>query len=70
MWPEFEDYMTSWDPARRRTGTLCTKIWQMTQSNATKSKNLENDFAELSTKTKELGWSDENDFLRAWIEKT
>ena len=42
----------------------------MTLCNATKTENLENDFVELSTKTEELGWSDDKDNPRAWIEKT
>ena len=29
-WKEFEEYMTSWDPARRRVETLATPIWQLT----------------------------------------
>ena len=50
-WLEFEEYVTSSDPAERRVDTQTTKIFQMTQSNATKTENLENDFEELSTKT-------------------
>ena len=45
-----EDHMTSRDPAKRRVDTT---IWQTTQSNATKTENLENDFEELSTNTRE-----------------
>ena len=56
LWLDFEDYMTSWDPAKKRVDTLATQIWQMTQSNATKTENLENDFGELSTKTRVFGW--------------
>ena len=41
----------------------------MTQSNATKAENLENDFIELSSKTKELGWSDEKSNQKCWREK-
>ena len=42
----------------------------MTQSNMIKTENLENDFGELSTKTKQLGWSDEKENPSAWIEET
>ena len=38
---------------------MSANLWQMTQSNATKAENLENDFFEVSSNTKELGWSDE-----------
>ena len=48
-----EDHMASRDPAKSRANTLATKIWQTTQSNATKTENLENDFEELSTDTTE-----------------
>ena len=54
---------------KRRTNTLGTQIWQMTQSNATKTENLENDFMEPSTTTRDLGWSDEKDNPKVWIEK-
>ena len=58
-------------PCENKIGhTLCTKIRQITRSNVPKTKNLEKDFVELSTKTKELGWSDEKDNPRAWMEKT
>ena len=35
-----EDYVASWDTEKRRTSTLSTQIWKMTQSNATKAENL------------------------------
>ena len=41
----------------------------MTQCSETKTENLENDFIELSTKTQELGWSDDKDNSRDWIQK-
>ena len=49
----------------KRTHTLCTNIWQVTQNNMTKTENLENDFIELSSTTQELGCSDEEDFPSA-----
>ena len=69
MWEELEDYMASWDVEKRRTGTLSTKIWQTTQSNATEAENWENDFVEQSSKTKELSWSDEKSNPKCWLEK-
>ena len=45
--------MASRDPAKSRANTLAIKIWQTTQSNATKTENLEHDFEELSTDTTE-----------------
>ena len=69
MWKEFRDYMASWGPEKTRTNTLSTKIWQMTQSNATKTENLENDFMDLSTKSTELGWFDGMSNPRAWLQK-
>ena len=68
-WKELEDYMTSWDAEKMIASTLSTQIWQMTQSNATKVENLENDFIELSSKTKELGSSDEKSNPKCWLEK-
>ena len=35
MWKELVDYMASRDTEKRRMSTLSTKIWQITQSNAT-----------------------------------
>ena len=52
MWRELEDYMDSRESESRRTNTLCTKIWQMTQGCATKTENLENDFIDLFKKNK------------------
>ena len=66
MWKEFKDYMASWDTEKRRTSTLSTKIWQMTQGNATKAEKLENVFIEVSSKTKKLGWSDEKSNPKCW----
>ena len=65
MWKDFGDYMASWDPEKRRTNTQCTNLWQMTQSNWTKTDNLGNDLMELAAKSKELGWSDEKSDARA-----
>ena len=52
--------------------TLATNILQMTQSNATKTENLENDFEELSKKKRlwALVWFCDKDNPRAWIAKT
>ena len=69
-WTDFEEYMTSWDPAGRRVETLATPIWHMTQGNATKTMNLENDFEELATRAKEFVWSGEEDNPRARMGKT
>ena len=54
MWKELEDHVASWDTEKRRTKTLSTKIWQVTQSNATQAENLENDFKERATTN--VGW--------------
>ena len=61
--------MYSWD---REVGTphnLSTKIWQMMQSNNTKSDNLESDFAGILVKTHKLGWNETAKSIRVWAEK-
>ena len=42
-------------PCEKTSDTLATTFWLMTQSIATKTMNLENDFEELSTRAKEFG---------------
>ena len=61
--------MASWDAEKKRTSTLSTKIWQMTQGNATEAENLENDFIELSSKTREQDWSDGESNPKCWLAK-
>ena len=34
------------------------RIWQMVQSSSTKAENLDNDFDELATTKREMGWGD------------
>ena len=55
MWNELEEYIASWDTEKRRTSTLSTKIWQMTQGNATEAERWETDFVDASSKTKDVG---------------
>ena len=48
---ELEEYMYSWDREIGRPHNLRTKIWQMMQSNSTKSDNLESDYTHILEKT-------------------
>ena len=61
---ELEEYMYSWDPELGRPHNLSTKIWQMMQSNNTKSDNLESDFAVADILEKTHPKS-----IRVWAEK-
>ena len=51
------------------TNYLSTKIWQMIQSNNTKSENLEGDITEILEKTFLLWWSESKKSISCWIEK-
>ena len=64
-----EDYIFSWEPEKRRSGTLIAKIWQMVQSSNTKAENLEHDFTEIVAKFPELGWRDGQIQSICWFEK-
>ena len=57
--------MCSWDSTKRRVDSLAEKIWQLNESNETKTKNLENDFEELAVRANEFGWSKDEDYPRA-----
>ena len=59
-----EDYIFSWEPERRRSGTLNAKNWKMVQRSTAKSENLENDFTETVEKVQELGWKDGKRFVQ------
>ena len=60
-------YIVSWEPDRRRPNYLSTKIWQIIQSNNTKSENLDGDYTEILEKTFLLGWSEQEiDELLGW----
>ena len=45
------------------------KIWQLTQSSATKARNLEIDFTEAASKASELGWSEGKNNSKCWLDK-
>ena len=45
------------------------KMWQLSQSTDTKTKNLEQHWKDLATRAKEFGFSEDEDNPRAWIEK-
>ena len=68
MWKELTDYLDTCD-TEKRTEILSTKIWQMTQSNATKAEHLENDFVEVSSKTKEFGLVSRRKQLKRFVGK-
>ena len=48
---ELDEYMYSWEQEKGRPNNLSTKIWQMMQSDNTKSENLEKYFTEILQKT-------------------
>ena len=51
----FEEYMRSWTEDRGRPHFICRKIWQMSQSNDTKTLNLTEDFEELLDMAQQAG---------------
>ena len=57
------------EPTKRRVDNLADKIWQLNQSNETKTQNLEKYFEELAARAKEYGWSKDEDNPRAWIDR-
>ena len=40
--------------------SLAVKMWQLSQSNDTKSKNVENDWTNLAARAEEFGWPTED----------
>ena len=69
-WKELEEYIASWDTEKRRTSSLSTKIWQVTEGDATKAESLENDFTEATSEAEELGWSEGKSNPKCWFERT
>ena len=63
---ELVGYLYSWENQIGRPHNLSTKIWQMMQSNDTKSDNLENDVTEVLKKTHQLGWNETAKSIRVW----
>ena len=47
--------MQSCEPTTRKVDCVAEKVWQVNQSNVTKSKNLENDWDVLTASAKEFG---------------
>ena len=68
MWQVLDNYIFSWEPGKRRSGSLYAKIWQLTKSGNTKAENLEHDFNEIVAKILELGWNDGKRVTRCWVE--
>ena len=66
---EFEEDMYSRDREIGRSNNLSTRIWQIMQSNNTKSDNLEIDFAEILEKTHQLEWGETAKSIRVRAEK-
>ena len=69
IWQELDNYIFSWEPGKRRSGSLTAKIWQLALSSNTKAENLEHDFNEIDVKIRELGWGDGKRVTRSWVEK-
>ena len=58
-----------WSEDRGRPHYLMDKMWQMMQSNDTKTLNLANDFEELMDKTQQRGWLGATKLKRFWTEE-
>ena len=58
MWQELDNNIFSWEPGKRRSGSLNAHIWQLVQSSITKAENVENDFNEIAAAIREMGWGD------------
>ena len=69
IWKDIEEYIVSWEPERRRSGTLNTNIWQMVRINKTKSEHLEHGINEVLEKTHLLGWNEGKKLARCWVEE-
>ena len=52
---EINEYLHSWDPELGRPHHIMDKMWQMMQSNDTKTMNLDKDFEEMVSKAKQTG---------------
>ena len=50
LYREYNEYMHSWDQELGRPHNIMDKVWQMMQSNDTKTLNLDKDFEELMSK--------------------
>ena len=53
--PEINEYMHSWEEELGRTHHIMDKMWQMMQSNDTKTMNLDKDVEEMVRKAKQTG---------------
>ena len=58
MWQELDNNIFSWEPGKRRSGSLNAQIWQLVQSSNTQAENLEHDVNEIVAKIREFGWSE------------
>ena len=57
LYREINEYMHSWDQELGRPHYIIGKVWQMIQSNDTKTMNLNKDFEELMSKAQHTGWN-------------
>ena len=53
---EIDEYMYSWDQEWGRPHFVMDKVWQMMQTNDTKTMNLDKDFEEPTSKAQQTGW--------------
>ena len=65
LWTELEQHISE----KRRSGCMNAKIWQMVQSSSSWTENFENDFDELATTFREMGWGDDEMKSRFWCDK-
>ena len=66
VWTEFEGYMRSWDPTKRKVDSLAE--WQLAKA-ATQRQRAWKTGKILMTRAEEFGRSKDEDNPGAWIEK-
>ena len=69
LYREINEYMHSWDQELGRPHHIMDKMWQMMQSNDTKTMNLDKDFEEMVNKAKRTGWNGLTQTTRFWAEE-
>ena len=61
--------MYSWDQEIDRPQYVNERLWQMRQSNDTKSLKLDKDFDGLLELGQQIGWNESAKTIRFWAEK-
>ena len=61
--------MYSWDRGSGRPQNISHKLWQMMQSNDTKSENLDKDVADILERAHQVEWNERAKASSVWAEK-